>query len=137
MYFMTLEQCTTYLSAAVPQGFEPGKEFYSTGVKRTPGEKSQKLLLAYDIGKGAIAWKYRQVGSGHSSGGTMTTAGGLTFFGDDAQSFEAIDARDGKPLWHFTTGQDISASPMTYAVAGKQYVAIAAGSDIFAFRLMQ
>jgi alcohol dehydrogenase (cytochrome c) len=137
MYFMTLEQCTTYFSAPVPQQFEPGKEFYSTGVKHTPGDSSQKSLLAYDIAKQTIAWKYPQAGAGHSSGGTMATSGGLMFFGDDAQSLEAVDARDGKPLWHFTTGQDISASPMTYAVEGKQYVAIAAGSDIFAFALMQ
>ena len=57
------------------------------------------------------------------------------FFGDDAGSFEAVDAQSGKPLWHFNTGQDMSASPMSYAVAGKQYVAIAAGSDIFSFAL--
>ena len=65
----------------------------------------------------------------------MTTAGGLVFFADDSGSFEAVDAQSGKPLWHFNTGQDISASPMCYAVAGKQYVAIAAGSDIFSFTL--
>jgi alcohol dehydrogenase (cytochrome c) len=65
----------------------------------------------------------------------MSTAGGLLFFGDDAQSFEAINAADGKPLWHFTIGQDMSASPMTYAIGGMQYVAIAAGSDIFSFAL--
>jgi alcohol dehydrogenase (cytochrome c) len=137
MYFMALEQCQTYFSASIPQRFEPGKEFYSTGVKQVPGETFQKLLVAYDVGKGAIAWKYPQTGPGHSSGGTMTTAGGIVFFGDDAQSFEAIDARDGKPLWHFNTGQDIGASPMTYAVGGKQYVAIAAGSDILSFALPQ
>jgi alcohol dehydrogenase (cytochrome c) len=65
----------------------------------------------------------------------MTTAGGLVFFGDEAGSFEAIDAKTGKPLWHFNTGQDMTASPMTYAVAGKQHVAIAAGSDVFSFAL--
>jgi alcohol dehydrogenase (cytochrome c) len=132
---MALEQCQTYFSASVPQQFEPGKEFYSTGVQRSPGEKFEKLLLAYNVGTGSIAWRYPQTGPGHSSGGTMTTAGGIVFFGDDAQSFEAVDARAGKPLWHFNTGQDISASPMTYAVDGKQYVAIAAGSDIFVFAL--
>jgi alcohol dehydrogenase (cytochrome c) len=135
LYFMALEQCQTYFSASVPQQFEPGKEFYSTGVQRSPGEKFEKLLLAYNVGTGSIAWRYPQTGPGHSSGGTMTTAGGIVFFGDDAQSFEAVDARAGKPLWHFNTGQDISASPMTYAVDGKQYVAIAAGSDIFVFAL--
>jgi alcohol dehydrogenase (cytochrome c) len=65
----------------------------------------------------------------------MTTKGGLVFFGDDAQSFEAVDARTGVPLWHFNTGQNLHASPMSYAVNGKQYVAIAAGSDIFSFAL--
>jgi alcohol dehydrogenase (cytochrome c) len=135
MYFMALEQCQTYFSAPTPQQFEPGKEFYSTGVKHVPGETFQKLLVAYDVSRSAIAWKHPQTGPGHSSGGTMTTVGGVVFFGDDAQSFEAVDARDGKPLWHFNTGQDIGASPMTYAVQGKQYVAIAAGSDIYSFAL--
>ena len=91
-------------------------------------EKSRKVLLAFDLRTLKPAWKYPQVGPAHSSGGTMTTAGGLVFFGDDAQSFEAVDARTGKPLWHFNTGQTFSASPMSYAVEGKQYVAIAAGT---------
>jgi len=65
----------------------------------------------------------------------MTTASGLLFFGDDTRSFEAVDATTGKPLWHFNTGQSIAASPMSYAVGGKQYVAIAAGSDVFTFSL--
>jgi alcohol dehydrogenase (cytochrome c) len=67
----------------------------------------------------------------------MTTAGGLLFFGDDAQSLEAVDARDGRQLWHFNTGQDMSASPMSYAIGEKQFVAIAVGSDIFTFALQQ
>lgn len=65
----------------------------------------------------------------------MTTAGGLVFFGDDAGSLEAVEAHSGKPLWHFNTGEEISASPMTYAVGGRQYVAIAAGSNLFSFAL--
>lgn len=136
-YFMALEQCQTYFSAPDPQRFQPGKEFYSTGVKHIAGENSQKVLIAFNVSSGTFAWKQAQIGSGHSSGGTMATAGGLLFFGDDAQSFEAVDAQDGKPLWHFNTGQDISASPMSYAVNGKQYVAIASGSDIFSFALSQ
>jgi alcohol dehydrogenase (cytochrome c) len=135
LYFMAMEQCQTYFSAGEPERFEPGKEFYSTGVKHAPGENSRKILLAFAISTGTFAWKYPQAGGAHSSGGTMTTAGGLLFFGDDAQSFEAADATNGKPLWHFNTGQDMSASPMSFAVAGRQYVTIAAGSDIFTFAL--
>jgi alcohol dehydrogenase (cytochrome c) len=59
----------------------------------------------------------------------------LLFFGDDAGSFEAVDAATGRALWHFDTGQRMHASPMTYAVDGVQYVAIAAGSDVFTFAL--
>jgi alcohol dehydrogenase (cytochrome c) len=134
VYFLALEECEIYFSQPTV-GFKEGKEYYSTGVKRIPGEPSNKLLVAYSLDTGAVAWKYPQTGRGHSSGGTMSTAGGLVFFGDDAGSFEAVDARTGKALWHFNTGQDISASPMTYAVAGKQYVAIAAGSNVFSFAL--
>jgi alcohol dehydrogenase (cytochrome c) len=137
LYFIAMELCQNYFSAPQPQQFTPGKEFYSTGVKHIPGENSQKILLAFNIDTGTLAWKYPQIGVAHSTGGTMTTAGGLLFFGDDAQSLEAVDARDGKPLWHFNTGQDMSASPMSYAVGGRQYVAIAVGSDIFSFTLPQ
>src|SRR5438445_324522 len=95
----------------------------------------RKLLVEANLDTQSFAWRYPQAGHAHSSGGTMTTAGGLLFFGDDADSFEALDAQTGKPLWHFNTGQDFSASPMSYAVEGKQYVAVAAGSDIFSFSL--
>jgi alcohol dehydrogenase (cytochrome c) len=134
VYFLSLEQCQIFSSKPTEE-FQEGKDFYSTGVRRIPGESSQKVLAAYSLDSGALAWKYPQIGRGHSSGGTMTTAGGLLFFGDDAGSLEAADTQTGKALWHFNTGQDMSASPMTYAVEGKQYVAIAAGSDVFSFAL--
>lgn len=65
----------------------------------------------------------------------MTTAGGLVFFGNDSEAFEAVDARTGTSLWHFNTGQPMHASPISYAVNGAQYVAIASGSDVFSFGL--
>lgn len=65
----------------------------------------------------------------------MSSATGLVAFGDDAQNFVVADARNGNPLWHFHLGQMVHASPMSYAVDGKQYFAIAAGSDIFSFAL--
>lgn len=134
VYFLALEECEMYFSAPT-QAFQEGKEYYSTGVKRIVGETSQKNLLAYSLESMTLAWRYSQTGRGQSSGGTMTTAGGLVFFADDAESFEAVDAQSGKPLWHFNMGQDSSASPMTYAIDGKQYVAIAVGSDVFSFAL--
>jgi alcohol dehydrogenase (cytochrome c) len=92
-------------------------------------------LMAYNPETGKLAWQYPQTGLGNSWSGTMTTAGGLVFFGNDAEGFEAVDAQTGKSLWHFSTGQSMHASPMSYAVEGKQYVAIASGSDVFTFAL--
>jgi alcohol dehydrogenase (cytochrome c) len=132
-YFLASENCSMYLRGG--DKFIPGHTFYATGAKRSPGDAGKKILLAYDLLDSQPKWKYPQVGSGHSSAGTMTTAGGLVFFGDDAESFEAVNASTGAPLWHFNTGQSITASPMTFSVNGHQHVAIAAGSNIFCFRL--
>jgi len=132
-YFLATENCNVYFKQA--EKFEEGKAFYSTGVKRSPGDDRERILLAFNLESDKPVWRFVQVGAGHSFAGTMTTRGGLVFFGDDAQSFEAVDAGTGAPLWHFTTGQDFHASPMSYAVNGAQYVAIASGSDIFSFAL--
>jgi alcohol dehydrogenase (cytochrome c) len=132
-YFLALERCNIYY--AHPEPFEKGKSYYNTGTVRVPGQKGEKVLLAYKVNDGTLAWKYPQIGGADSWAGTMTTAGGLVFFGDDAGMLEAVDAGSGAPLWHFNTGQQIHASPMSYAVGGVEYVAIAAGSDIFTFAL--
>jgi len=132
-YFLASENCSIYVRGGVK--FAPGRTFYATGAKRSPGDSAKKILLAYDVSTSKLAWKYPLAGSGWSNGGTMTSDGGLVFFGDDTESFEAVDAVTGAPLWHFHTGQTISASPMSFSVNGNQYVAIAAGSNVFCFRL--
>ena len=132
-YFLAQEDCGT--SFLKPEPFVEGRGYYATGVKRARGEKREKILLAYNLDTSSFEWRYPQIAEGGSSGGTMTTAGGIVFFADEAESFEAVDGRTGAQLWHFTTGQRMHASPMSYAVQGKQYVAIASGSDIFTFAL--
>jgi alcohol dehydrogenase (cytochrome c) len=132
-YVMALESCSLYFAKSTP--FTPGETYYGTGTKFPSGERSQKILLALSVSDGKEVWRYPQAGRGNSWGGTLTTAGGLVFFADDADSFEAVDAETGNALWHFNTGQSFSASPMTYAVDGVQYVTISAGSDVFSFAL--
>src|SRR5580698_2173529 len=129
LYFLTLEDCSVYSAKA--EKFEEGREYYSTGVKHRPDESAEKVLVAYDPVKNSFAWRAPQVGNTHSFAGVMSTATGLVLFGDDANSFEAVDGETGKSLWHFNMGQSPHASPMSYAVDGKQYFAIAAGNDLF------
>jgi len=57
------------------------------------------------------------------------------FSGDAEGNFMAFEAASGKILWHFQCGASVYSSPMTFAVDGKQYVAVGAGSALFAFAL--
>ena len=65
----------------------------------------------------------------------MSTAGGLVFYGDGSGALVAADAKTGRPLWHFQTGQSWKAGPMSYTIAGKQYIGVTAGSTIMVFGL--
>jgi alcohol dehydrogenase (cytochrome c) len=132
-YFMMLESCSVYFRK--PAAFEEGKEYYSTGTKRDLRKKNSQTLLAFDPHSREFVWKYPQQGESFGFGGVMSTTTGLVFFCDNQGFFEAVDAKTGKPLWHFSTGQSLHASPMSYAVGGKQYVAVASGSDLFSFAL--
>ncbi|MGB3900240.1 MAG: PQQ-dependent dehydrogenase, methanol/ethanol family [Mesorhizobium sp.] len=59
--------------------------------------------------------------------GVLATKNGLLFTGDQLGNFMAVDADSGKQLWRFQTGSGINASPITYELDGKQYVAILSG----------
>ena len=82
-----------------------GKEYYATGVKRAPGVIGEKKLVAYDAVSATPRWSYALLGDGESWAGAMSTAGGLIFFGNDSEEFEAVDARSGKSLWKLTSGR--------------------------------
>jgi alcohol dehydrogenase (cytochrome c) len=132
-YVTSLERCAIYTKSAA--WWEPGKSFYGGGTRRVPGENGEKILRAIDLQSGKVAWEYPQIGPANNWGGVLSTAGGLVFFGEDSGAFAAVDAKTGKPLWHFQTSQLWKASPMTYLAGGKQFVAVAAGSNILAFGL--
>src|SRR4030095_4337745 len=132
-YVMALEKCVLYSKSSAP--WEQGKSFFGGGTREVPGEPGKKYLRALDLQTGKIILQYEQIGPGNSWAGVLSTAGGLVFFGDDSGAFAAVDAKSGKLLWYFHTNESWKASPMTYTVAGKQYVAVAAGANILAFGL--
>ena len=86
---------------------------------------------------GTQRWEYKMPGPATMWAGTVSTAGGLVFTGDDDGNLVALDSRTGKDLWHFSMGHTLTASPMTFQVDGRQYVTIAAESDIFTFALFR
>jgi alcohol dehydrogenase (cytochrome c) len=132
-YLMTLEKCNVYTKTEAV--WTPGESFYGGDTRDTPGDGGQKFLRAIDLRTGKIAWEIPQTGEARSWGGVLSTAGGVVFFCEDSGAFAAADAKTGKLLWHFQTNELWKASPMTYLAGGKQYVAVAAGSNVFAFAL--
>ena len=116
--------------------FRPGGVPYAaTGYVEDPEAPWQAYVRALDLTTGKLKWEYRQIGSKRYGAGLISTAGGLVFAGDDQGFLTALDAKSGKALWHFNTGQQISASPIAYSFKGKQYIALAAGSNVLAFAL--
>jgi alcohol dehydrogenase (cytochrome c) len=132
-YVQTNDKCGVF--TRTPMEWEAGKGFMGGSFKQAPDEPAQRILRAIDIQTGRIAWELPQTGSVDSWGGTLSTAGGIVIFGEDSGSLMAADAANGKPLWSFQTSQLWKASPMTYQFDNKQYLAVAAGSNIIAFGL--
>ena len=132
-YVQALEKCTIFSRS--PETWRPGESYYSGATRRVPDEPGQKLLRAIDVRTGEVRWEVPQVGRASTWGGTLATAGGLVFFGDDSGALSAVDASDGTPLWRFDANADWKASPMTYVFDGRQYIAVAAGPNIIAFAL--
>jgi len=125
-YVMTVEDCGLYRKAQ-QGGF---------GRFVDPANPPQKILRAFNIETGKVGWQIVLPGPVQSNySGVLSTSGGLLFFGESSGGFAAVDARTGRYLWHFETNRPIKASPMTYAIAGKQYIAIASGANILSFAL--
>ena len=82
-------------------------------------------LVAWDPVQSKKVWSIKQ--DLPFNGGTLTTAGGLVFYGNLHGDFHAIDAKTGDVLWKKNLGTGIGAGPVTYSVNGKQYVAIVVG----------
>ena len=109
----------------------PGGGFNRGG----PGGGGTMALRALDLDTGRIAWEIPQVGNSNNYAGTLSTAGGVVFYGQASGEFAAVDAKSGAHLWHFETQETWKASPMTYTVNGRQYVAITSGANVLAFAL--
>jgi len=130
---MSLDKCTIFTKS--PPVWKAGESYYGGDTRNVPGEPGRKYLRALSIQTGKVAWEIPQTGPANSWGGVLSTDGGLVFYCEDSGAFAAADAKTGKHLWYFHTNQSWKASPMTYSVDGKQYVAVAAGNQILAFAL--
>jgi len=101
----------------------------STRVQIAPGTTNVGSIYAISAETGATTWKIEQRAGMLS---LVATGGGLIFAGDTAGKFRAYDDRTGKVLWEQNLGSPVSGYPITFAVNGKQYVAVSTGPSLVA-----
>jgi alcohol dehydrogenase (cytochrome c) len=101
---------------------------------RLNGAGVYSAIRAIDPLTGDRKWEYRLSASA-SRAGILTTASDLLFSGSHEGALYALEARDGRLLWQTNLGSPITVGPVTFSVAGKQYVSIQAGSRLFTFAL--
>jgi alcohol dehydrogenase (cytochrome c) len=96
-------------------------------VQLPPGVENAGTIEAISVETGETAWKHEQRAVTTS---LLATGSGLLFGGDANGRFRAYDQRTGEVLWEVNLGSHVTGYPATYAVAGKQYVAISTGGSL-------
>ena len=91
-------------------------------------------IKAIDPETGEIEWEYKYH-LGTWSAGVLATAGRVVFSGSRKGNLMAFDSRTGELLWSFQTGGQIDSAPISYAVDGRQHLALAAGTVLYSFTL--
>jgi alcohol dehydrogenase (cytochrome c) len=109
--------------------YTPGKSF--TGSQGefavAPGADHFGEVQAWNVDTGQRVWTHNYAKS-PNWGAMLATSGGLVFSGGTSdRKFHAFDASSGKLLWDFPTSSGILAPPASFAVDGKQYIAVLSG----------
>jgi alcohol dehydrogenase (cytochrome c) len=136
MYYPLRNTCANMMATAnfesetaqaLTAGGQGGLAIYSLAARHqlTPGTENLGTVRAISAETGKTEWLYEQ------RAGTMSlaaTGGGLIFGGDSNGRFRAHDHDTGEVLWEVNLGSSVSGYPITFAVDGKQYVAVNTGS---------
>jgi alcohol dehydrogenase (cytochrome c) len=111
---------------------EPDGELLGSGPYST--ESATRLVRALDVSTGQQKWEYTSSLSGGEYGGLLSTDGGLVF-GASGGVFFALDADTGREALRVSLGGQTWAPPISFAVDGRQAIAVAAGRALFVFGL--
>ncbi|HVN70177.1 MAG TPA: PQQ-binding-like beta-propeller repeat protein [Candidatus Binatia bacterium] len=114
--------CGTYTLGGVRDVV--GVSFYGGEFKA--GGKPVGWLSALDETTGAIKWRKRLPAP--NIAGVTSTAGGVVFAADMLGNLYALRSEDGSQLASWKLPGSIAGGIVSYAVAGKQYVAVPSGS---------
>ncbi len=135
MYYPLRNTCANMLATgnfesdtarALTEGGQGGLEIYQLAARHqlTPGTSNLGTVRAVSAETGNTEWLFE------TRAGTMSlvaTGGGLVFGGDANGRFRAFDHESGEVLWEINLGSSVSGYPISFAVEGKQYIAVNTG----------
>ena len=126
MYMPLQNACATMTVNYEPESEDLGAAVYglSSIPKFAPGTDQLGTVRAISAETGATLWIHEQRAQTTS---LLATAGGLVFGGDAGGRFFALDQATGEQLWETDLGAPVTGFPVTYAVDGRQYVAVSTG----------
>ena len=122
MYYPLRNSCARVL--ATP---DEGLAIYQLAARfqLAPGTDQLGTVRAISAETGRTMWLQEQRAATLS---LVTTGGGLVFGGDVNGRFRALDQETGEVLWEINLGSPVTGFPISYAVDGRQYVAVSTGT---------
>ena len=125
MYFPLRNMCMPTLTTTAP---DASHTIYALSVRHelAPGKDQLGTVYAISAETGETTWLHEQRASTTS---LVATGGGLVFGGDTNGRFKALDQKTGKVLWEINIGSPVTGYPITFAVDGRQYVAVSTGTS--------
>ena len=122
MYYPLRNTCARVLST-----MDGGLAIYRLAARfqLAPGTDQLGTVRAISAETGRTAWVHEQRAATMS---LVTTGGGLVFGGDVNGRFRALDQETGDVLWEINIGSPVTGFPISFAVDGRQYVAVSTGS---------
>ena len=128
MYYPLRNVCARMLATTSDRDSSGGLYALAWRSQIAPGTDQVGTVQAISAETGETSWRYDQRAATMS---LVATGGGLVFGGDVNGRFRAFDHETGEILWEINLGSSVSGYPITYAVDGRQYVAVSTGTQRF------
>jgi len=119
LYLSVHQTCSVFRIVPTNSGLDWTSLFHMPGSQGQVGR-----LIAVDASTGKLLWSYLQRAPLWS---TLTTSGGLLFVGDNYRNLMVFDQRSGDKVWEIALSGPVRGNPMSFAVEGRQYIAVAVG----------
>lgn len=121
----SVDWCAMVAKTPDPPEYLQGEHYRGGIISQDPPEKARGWLVAIDVSTGEVRWRY--AADSPMLANITATASDLVFTGTSHGDFIALDAKTGKILYDHPMGKSVAGGVLTYAIDGKQYVAVESG----------